>query len=867
MAIFKNKDIEANINERTVELGNINANFYTEDEQTASIRIFIKWNNHPINLNKVNMKPVLNLYMEDGSIFEGEKVEIIIPESGVIQYKIPSNVIKHVGKVKAKLLLENETDSIHVANFNFTIVDSGTEEPVRKELSFNLVDEAIRRMVQISAMDLLGDDFEKRLNEDVINHLDSKPELYKGPKGDTGEQGIQGEQGPQGVEGPKGPKGPKGDTGEQGIQGPKGEKDERGVEGKSLAYHSLTQEQKEDLKSNITDQAVTDFVISDNSILNKKLVDGTLQPEKTTFFDIKRSSNLLDINKITYNKNIDSSGNIVDDSSRWISDYIPMTSNEYISYTKGTHALALYDSNKKFINRVGIGDSPYRATSVSNLRYIRIISTSDSSNLMFNKGEALLPYEKAYGEIVKLKNSYYDTFDFKDGVVTTNKLKDNAITTDKIDNNTITPEKTTFINVSTNLLDPSVVTHNKTIDVSGNIVDAPNYFLSDYIHFGSENVISFTQGTYIILLYDADKKFMYRSGVTNGNKFDVSSDKKIRYFRISRVALPDNVMVNHGSTLLPFEKFYKKIKREALPLIDFNELQNINITPEQESYFKQSPNIFNKFNLQTGKTIDVQGKLIDNANWVTTHKIKVQGSEVAFSTENSVQWAVFDKSDRLLARSGKNPNTTITLNLSLLPTADYFIVSVTKGVKDTFMMNYGDKVLPYEEYGFTMVSTPEIPIKISKDIVPENTGNGNNESPSNNLVATEQIYIEKTTSYTTDETSELYNSSYKSQIDYVELTSNNVKTELKISYIDSEGNTNEASIIKPDDNSKLPLTIENIVNYGYPNVEYLLYDPVRTQFKIAIKNLNFSNGAKILIKNNHTATVNASVKIVGRYYV
>ena len=867
MAIFKNKDIEANINERTVELGNINANFYTEDEQTASIRIFIKWNNHPINLNKVNMKPVLNLYMEDGSIFEGEKVEIIIPESGVIQYKIPSNVIKHVGKVKAKLLLENETDSIHVANFNFTIVDSGTEEPVRKELSFNLVDEAIRRIVQISAIELLGDDFENRLNEDVVKHLDSNPELFKGEKGDTGEQGIQGERGLKGDTGERGPQGiqgPRGEKGEQGIRGPKGDKGEKGD---ALKYDELSQTEKEDLKSNITDQAVTDFVIPDNSILNEKLVDGTLQPEKTTFFDIEKSSNLLDINKITYNKNIDSSGNIVDDSSRWISDYIPMASNEYISYTKGAHALALYDSNKKFISRVGIDVSPYRASNVSNLGYIRIISMSDSSNLMFNKGETLLPYEKASGEIVKLKNSYYDTFDFKDGVVTTNKIKDSAITTDKIKNNIITPEKTTFINVSTNLLDPSVVTYNKTIDVSGNIVDAPNYFLSDYIHFDSENVISFTQGTYIILLYDADKKFMYRSGVTNGNKFDVSADKKIRYFRISRVALPDNVMVNHGSTLLPFEKFYKKIKREALPLIDFNELQNINITPEQESYFKQASNIFNKFNLQTGKTIDVQGKLIDNANWVTTHKIKVQGSEVAFSTENSVQWAVFDKTDKLLARSGKNPNTTVTLNLSVLPTADYFIVSVTKGVKDTFMMNYGDKVLPYEEYGFTMVSTPEIPIKISNDIVPENTGNGNNESSSNTLVGTEQIYIEKATSYTTGETSELYNSNYKSQIDYVELTSNNVKTELKISYIDSEGNTTESSIIKPDDNSKLPLTIENIVNYGYPNVEYLLYDPVRTQFKIAIKNLNFSNGAKILIKNNHTATVNVSLKIVGRYYV
>ena len=211
MAIFKNKDIEANINERTVELGNINANFYTEDEQTASIRMFIKWNNHPVNLNKINMKPVLSLFMQDGSIFEGEKVEVVIPEKGIIQYKIPSNVIKHIGKVNAKLLLENENESIHVANFNFTIVDSGTEEPVRKELSFNLVDEAIRRIVRISAMELLGDDFETQLNEEVINHLDSNPALFKGEKGDQGEQGPKGEKGPKGEQGDKGDKGDKGE--------------------------------------------------------------------------------------------------------------------------------------------------------------------------------------------------------------------------------------------------------------------------------------------------------------------------------------------------------------------------------------------------------------------------------------------------------------------------------------------------------------------------------------------------------------------------------------------------------------------------------------------------------------------------------
>src|SRR5699024_2347476 len=226
MAIFKNKDIEANINERTVELGKMNANFYTEDEQTASIRMFIKWNNHPVNLNKINMKPVLSLFMQDESIFEGEKVEVVIPEKGIIQYKIPSNVIKHIGKVNVKLFLENENESIHVANFNFTITDSGIEEPVRKELSFNLVDETVRKIVKLGAMELLGDDFEQRLNTDVINHLESKPELFKGDKGDKGDIGARG---PQGSKGDKGDIGLTGKTGEQGQRGIQGNQGVQGI--------------------------------------------------------------------------------------------------------------------------------------------------------------------------------------------------------------------------------------------------------------------------------------------------------------------------------------------------------------------------------------------------------------------------------------------------------------------------------------------------------------------------------------------------------------------------------------------------------------------------------------------------------------
>lgn len=207
--IFKNKDISTNINERGVDIGSIDANFYTEDEKTASIRIFVKWNDKPVNLNLVNMRPVLNLYLQDGSIFEDETLQIVMPESGVIQYNVPVNVIKHVGKVNAKLFLVNENESIHAVNFSFNIIDSGIETPVRKELSFNLVDDAIRRIIKESTLTLLDDTFKADVNEALKAYVMANPNEFKGPKGDTGQTG---EQGSQGVRGERGEKGEPGDT-------------------------------------------------------------------------------------------------------------------------------------------------------------------------------------------------------------------------------------------------------------------------------------------------------------------------------------------------------------------------------------------------------------------------------------------------------------------------------------------------------------------------------------------------------------------------------------------------------------------------------------------------------------------------------
>lgn len=284
-------DVATNINVSTAENGFIGANFYTEDDGSAYIRITIRDNNEVLDFNKTDMAPRLDLFSSDGSIFTNEPIEIVLPERGVIQYKVSDNVIKHAGKVDAKLFLANEKDSVHVANFYFTITDSGMTGPIGKEIHVDSLQDLVRNVMKENAIGLLDDDFKDKLENDLKVYMEENADTFKGeqgvqgatglqgPKGEPfryedftpeqlanlkGEQGVQGPQGIQGEKGETGLQGPKGEPfryedftseqlsnlkGEQGIQGVPG-KD--GVDGKPFTYSDFTQEQLEKLKPKTT---------------------------------------------------------------------------------------------------------------------------------------------------------------------------------------------------------------------------------------------------------------------------------------------------------------------------------------------------------------------------------------------------------------------------------------------------------------------------------------------------------------------------------------------------------------------------------------------------------------------------------------
>ncbi|MCG2470162.1 BppU family phage baseplate upper protein [Staphylococcus epidermidis] len=239
METYKSGTVNTIINEHGVDLGNINVNLYTMDNMTSVIDIHLKKKNLiseqqeyiPVNFNQTKFKPILHVFAQDGSIFTNEPLEIIKAEEGFVRYIIPEYITKHVGQMQCKLFLENpeNNDSSHVANFYFTVNDSGITKSVGKEIRVEILDDVVERVMKKNV------------------------ETFKGPKGDKGEQGVPGQDGKDGVDGKSFTYSDFTQEQLNNLRGPKGDKGEPGKDGKPFTYSDFTPEQLDQLKAKGTD--------------------------------------------------------------------------------------------------------------------------------------------------------------------------------------------------------------------------------------------------------------------------------------------------------------------------------------------------------------------------------------------------------------------------------------------------------------------------------------------------------------------------------------------------------------------------------------------------------------------------------------
>lgn len=817
--IYKTKEIETNINERGVNLGNVDVTLYTMDKGSAAFKVYLKrevnYGNEKVydsvNLYTTDMTPRIDIVAADGSVFANEPVDIVIPENGVIQYIVSDYVIRHSGKMDVYIYLENKSESVQVANFYFYIEEDGVARRLGKEITGGRLEDVVKNVMSGQLMELLSEDFREQLEREIKAFLQDHNKDF------------------------------------------------------NMKFDDLTREQKDELMKNITDQGLADFRIEDNSISNTKLVDGTIQPEKTAFFTKSSSNNLLNKSTLENGKTFDSVGNIVSDSNYWLTDYIPLDSSlkEQINITNdstGSYRVALYDANKKLISRTGIvGTTKFIPDTTANSKYIRISGIRDVNTVMINKGTSLLPFEPPSTTLsgYKLKKDLYEQYELKDGEVTNSKIQDKTVSVNKVD----------FINKASsyNLLDISKVQMNTTFNSKGGVVADTKRWLSDFIQVNNGEQINFSNSVvdgYRIASYDENKNFVKRYDIPQDTKLVLDDTPTTKYVRLSSTRDVNTVMVNKGTSLLPFEKSVGDSKE-----ID----RSIKVTPDNAVHFRKSQNIFNKNDIQTGKTIDSTGAIVEDSNFFLSAPIKIEGNKIATNTDMTVRWAVYDKDSHPILRSGKANGSTDVLDLTNVPNANYVLLSTVNDNLDKFMANYGDVVAPYEDFGYKLVSTKKYPITISSDIVPAgSSGGGTTQVVTGNVIdldKSSQIYKENTALYNAGDKTQIYSTTSKSQIDYIELSTNNVNAELLLSYFDDNNNEKLVTINNPTDNTNLPMTLDNIIKYGYPNTDYIVYDPTRITFKIAIKDMKFSNGFKLFAKNSFTAPINIGIKLVGRYYV
>lgn len=568
MAIFKNKDISTNINERGVDIGSIDANFYTEDEQTASIRIFVKWNDKPVNLNLVNMRPVLNLYMQDGSIFEDEAVKIVMPESGVIQYNVPVNVIKHVGKVNAKLFLVNENESIHAVNFSFNIIDSGVEGPVRKELSFNLVDDAIRKIIKESTLTLLDDTFKADVNEALKAYVMANPDVFKGPKGDAG---------------------------------------------KSLLYSDLTTQEKEELKSAIVNESLNDYVIKDNSVTTNKIADKAVTAYKTDF--ITTSSNLFNKQKAVMGYVLDGTGNPVVNELFGYSEKIPVVAESPITFQ---YVNAVYAFNgDSLVNKTSFNLKEVNTYTVpKGANYIRFnFEVSRIDTVQLNKGTSLLPYEEFYK---KLDNSV-------EVDISSANIPNNSIDSTKIKKNSLNYQTTDYLKLSSNIFNKADIVEGYYLNGYDQIIAGDAFAYSGYIDAPKSQSITFTQINRVNF-YDQNKKFLSTNKVNVSDVNTVSISSNIYYMRVVvEKSRKDKAQINIGTELLPYEAFYidfkqPKPEKEEIALENKDTLSKTKVNVPLELYSAEvQPE---KPELRTMKLNDMYTKYDELANLYPSYVTK-----------------------------------------------------------------------------------------------------------------------------------------------------------------------------------------------------------------------------------------------------
>lgn len=167
----------------------------------------------------------------------------------------------------------------------------------------------------------------------------------------------------------------------------------------------------------------------------------------------------------------------------------------------------------------------------------------------------------------KLDSTYFSNEfinQLQEGKVDVTNILDGSVERKHISNNSVTHKKTTFFDMSNNEFNKEAITENSSIDFDGTVISDSSRWLSDYIEVPKSKTMSITSGSYRIGVFKSDGTWVNRTGITNLSLIDLNTYSGLLYIRISGTYStdPETIMLNNGSTLLPYEPYSVKLKEE-----------------------------------------------------------------------------------------------------------------------------------------------------------------------------------------------------------------------------------------------------------------------------------------------------------------
>lgn len=283
---------------------------------------------------------------------------------------------------------------------------------------------------------------------------------------------------------------------------------------------------------------------------------------------------------------------------------------------------------------------------------------------------------------------------------------DGSLTTEKFADKSVSEEKTTFINVSRNMIDENTLESGKMVNSSGGIVDG-SYNLSPLIAIKANTLYSFS-GVDSLAYYDENGGFVSYSTIYSlNNPIQKRSPFSVAYMRVNvyRPAM-GSVIINEGNEIIEYEPYYKRLMNIDIDgegalkpnSISGDKLINHTLTPEKTSFIDLPDNLINEQDITIGYTINTSnGEPSPNNSVNLTDYIAVTPSTIySFYSALGVRIAFYgvDKSyiSNIYIASDEIKKFTTP------PQAFYVRLAIMSNGMDEIQLNAGNELLPYTEY-------------------------------------------------------------------------------------------------------------------------------------------------------------------------